>query len=208
MPHWPRVAAFIAGTFIIASSVEAAPITVEYTDTSGRKWAALVDTVNLSWNQLNAACSTDGATPCHSDVGAVETTGWIWANQDQVRELFYELGLPPASLDDYFHLEPGSTWAPAALATFSATQTNAGVYAHFYGWLSTLKDPTSGFAAVIHDRVEPAENDIAQLNGFAAVDDQISFVGAWLFRPAVPEPAALLLFATAAGVLKCGRRRR
>src|SRR5262245_50861020 len=62
-------------------------------DNHGKEWRQLVETVGLSWKQLALVCPGDGVTPCSGVVGGPtftgpDLTGWVWATQSQVIELF------------------------------------------------------------------------------------------------------------------------
>jgi hypothetical protein len=203
-----RIAAFFAGTFLVATTADAAPITVDHVDTSGRQWARVTELTNLSWNQLSAVCPQDGVTPCTGDIGTVETTGWVWATRDQVRDLFYDFGVPAGALAGYQYFESGSSWAPAATSAFSPTFAFAAA-THVNGWTATLQNPGSAYAGLVIDLVNPAFGDEANLASSGFLTTSSDFVGAWLFRPAAPEPGTLVLLATGvAGIVRLRRRRR
>src|SRR5262245_516463 len=62
-------------------------------DNHGKEWRQLVETVGLSWKQLALVCPGDGVTPCTGVAGGPDfpgpdLTGWVWATQSQVIELF------------------------------------------------------------------------------------------------------------------------
>src|SRR6266850_2822784 len=57
-------------------------------DGHGKEWRQLVETTNLSWEQVSQVCPTDGVSSCTGVVGDRDLTGWVWATQGQVTELF------------------------------------------------------------------------------------------------------------------------
>src|SRR5262245_8377839 len=63
-------------------------------DNHGKEWRQLVETAGLSWKQVALVCPGDGASPCLGVVGrpdftaGPDLTGWVWATQSQVIELF------------------------------------------------------------------------------------------------------------------------
>ena len=67
-------------------------------DGRGREWRQLTETTGLTWDQLVAALPRDGVTPANGMVGARNVSGWVWATESQVLELF-------------------SLWAPEILAS-------------------------------------------------------------------------------------------
>ncbi|HJY76261.1 MAG TPA: hypothetical protein VKE95_06480 [Burkholderiales bacterium] len=62
-------------------------------DNHGKEWRQPVDTAGLSWKQVARACPGDGVSPCAGVAGGPDfpgpdLTGWVWATQSQVTELF------------------------------------------------------------------------------------------------------------------------
>ncbi|MBL9199629.1 MAG: hypothetical protein JNL39_03940 [Opitutaceae bacterium] len=76
-----------------------------FNDGAGKEWRQLTETTGLSWAQVAAVASQDGVTPAIGTVNGRALTGWVWATDAQVVQLF-------------------SRWAPAIAA--SPTLTVAG----------------------------------------------------------------------------------
>jgi hypothetical protein len=56
-------------------------------DNHGKEWRQLTETTNLSWNQVAQVCKRDGSA-CSGAVGGRDLTGWVWASQSDVAQLF------------------------------------------------------------------------------------------------------------------------
>ena len=65
-------------------------------DGAGKEWRQLTETTGLAWSQVATVAPQDGATPAQGTVNNRVLTGWIWATEAQVAQLF-------------------SRWAPAIL---------------------------------------------------------------------------------------------
>ncbi len=76
------VAASSIGGLVMAPESPAAPTIGD------REWNELFPTTGLTWDQVATVCPTDGATPCSGTVGGRNLTGWVWATEPQVLELF------------------------------------------------------------------------------------------------------------------------
>jgi hypothetical protein len=178
--------------FAIMVGAPASAATIDYTDALGNQWRDLNDTVNISWDQIDAICANDGLTPCAGSIGTVDFSGWTWATRDQVRSLFVELTGLNTELDDYFHQDDlSSSWAPAALAAVTPTFSNAFV-TYVFGSTST----SPGYLPFIADNHQLGfdEVNLTQFNPTQQGPD----LGAWLYQPAatVPDPSTLLLLTT------------
>lgn len=159
-------------------------IVVEYTDSAGRKWADLTTTPKVSWNDLSAVCSRDGSTPCSGSVGGLDLTGWVWATLDQVRELFYESGVPAGALDGYgaSYSERNATWASLFLGWFTPNYVES-TRAAVFGWSATKDIYDRGaHAPFIINYFSSTGWDTADLQDIEEYTGSAPNFGVWLFR--------------------------
>ena len=199
-----------------ATSASAAPLLVDYVDGSGRQWAALTGTTGFTWNAISSVCAQDGVTACVADLGSVEATGWIWATQDQLRDLLYGLNVPGGTLAAGTYLEGNSAWAPAVLTTFDPTLVN-GTLSSVQGWTSTVSTSQLSFAGGVTNVYASNGLDSATVTDPMFASSSSPNTGIWLFQsgsqeelPApVPEPATLLMLTGGlAGVAAARQRNR
>lgn len=57
-------------------------------DGQGREWRQLTETTGLSWDQVAQVAPQDGVTAIEGMVGGRNLTGWVWATDAQVADLF------------------------------------------------------------------------------------------------------------------------
>ena len=80
----------ILATILFPTVLHAQPVN----DNHGKEWRQLVETAGLSWKQVAQVCPGDGVSPCVGVVARPDFTagpdlsGWVWATQSQVIELF------------------------------------------------------------------------------------------------------------------------
>jgi hypothetical protein len=184
--------------------------TVDYTDALGNEWRDLTETLGFSWTEVDAVCANDGASTCSGSIGTVEFSGWVWATQDQVFDLFREITGLTTELDDFHHVELDSAWAPAALSHFTPT-SDALTTPFIHGWTATAPPVgPSAFSAFLHDQCCESANDFVD-SPLQPQPSSHHTQGVWLFRSGgapIPEPSAALLFGAGSCVVATRLRRR
>ena len=145
-----------------------------YHDADGREWRDLNDTNGLSLLNTSGICPKDGITPCTGSLNGVSLTGWVWATSAQVRELFKEVTGLDSELDDDFHFEYHSAWAPLALSVLEPLPP-------LFPGLNLVAGETTDSADmryVLFDMAEPLDTDANP----DMIGVQSSPGGLWLFR--------------------------
>lgn len=173
-----------AGVALLASTIASAQIA--YVDTQGREWRQVDGLVNVTWLQVEAICPTDGITPCAGSLAGIDLSGWVWANTDQVTELFAEfvpqivgqpsLGGPSLVLPALFFF---GSFAP----TFEFYTTFGG-YNYLSAWTSTERDGLAGVAEV--SATWNAFDSIWNVAAQASVSTASVYRGVWLVH--LPAP--------------------
>ena len=80
-----RIAAFaILGTILFSTSAPAQAVD----DGHGKQWRQLTETTGASWNEVAQVCPRDGISACAGAAGGSDLTGWVWATDSEVVELF------------------------------------------------------------------------------------------------------------------------
>ncbi len=168
-----------ASLLLCAGAATAAPVH----DGHGKEWRQLVETTNLTWNQVAQVCPTDGRTPGNGSVGPFDFTGWVWATQEQVTILFsyfepdiledQSLSGPNYFLSAFMFTNAFSPTAQVHIETFSSQSVD--------GWTSTAnRDGT-----VVHALVGasfPVFNGSWNSEAVIAPTAAASARGVWLWR--------------------------
>lgn len=160
----------------------------------GREWRQLTDTTYVTWNEVAAACPTDGVTPCSGSIhrsqdGAyIDVTGWTWARNADVQALWEAI------------VQPGSTNFPDPYAYYSKiddadirqalsdepgwfqpTFVNTG-YRGLFG-LSADLGATGAYRPWVRDAIAGNTDWVNLGQCCLAPTGRQSYTGAWLFRP-------------------------
>ncbi len=166
-----------------------------YVDSSNREWRDLVETINFSWDQINAL-PTDGSGALVGSIDSTDFTGWTWATIEAVDALFAELTPNPSNIITNYY-EENSSWAPAALTALGGATSTTHANDSVVGWAATVAPGFyKGYAPHIDDYMDPLDTDISVetygLDRWYSGD----WVGVYLYREAspVPVPAAVWLF--------------
>jgi len=170
----------------------AASAQVAYVDTLGREWRQVKGTAGHTWDQVAAVCPTDGTTVCRGTIGTLDLTGWVWATDAQVTQLFSEF-VPLILEDSSFG---GPKYALPAMFFFGSFQptfefyTTFGGYNYVSGWTSTAADGTA-VTAEVGAQWNPF-NSSWSVEGTAESSSTSALRGIWLVHlPPSREPADL-----------------
>lgn len=180
----PRCGAAILAALGISSSL-ALGAQVAYVDAQGRSWRQVTETIGQSWEAVAERCPVDGVTPCSGTLGSQDLTGWVWATDQQVAELFEEFmpGIAAAgSLSGNACVLPGLSF----LGTFTPTYagyTTFGASFYISGWSSTRpRGAAAGFVPEIAAGYQPNHGSF-NLLAQAGITTANAYRGAWLFHP-------------------------
>jgi len=179
-------------TTLIASAAALLPVLtadaaqVAFVDAQGRSWRQVTETIGASWQAIAQRCPVDGSTPCAGTLGNQDLTGWVWATNEQVAELFEEFmpGIAAAG-----SLSGGNCVLPGLgfLSTFNPTYSGYTTFgASFYisGWSATTTRGNAAIAPEVAAGYQPHHgsfNLLAQIS----VTSTSAYRGAWLFKPPV-----------------------
>jgi hypothetical protein len=206
-----RVAAIALGAALAGGAAEA------YDDGAGHRWAQVAATQGLSWNQIAAVCALDGITACAGSAGGRDLSGWVWATQQQVLDLFNQSLAPAQALtpeapgiggfEGFFAAQ--SFVGPVMAPTWSFCITYA-CGAYLSGWMAHESDGLGGVAGVSWNTT-PVTIDGSMAAGGLADPASAPFAnGVWLWQPtaAVAEPASTTLMLAGLAGLGWWLRRR
>lgn len=177
-----------------------------YNDGAGREWRQVNTTTGMTWSQVAVACPTDGSGPCVGVVSGRDLTGWYWASQADVQELFATfspdigdlgcVGGPAYVLPGLGMLDGGAirpTWS---------YYTTFGGYLYVSGWTSTIASEGNAYLGSASAQY-PVFDASFCVAGQAPIGTFPQFNGVWLWRPAPCAAPTLLNEPTDA--VTCGR---
>lgn len=121
--------------------------TNDYSDGAGKRWRQPIATTSLSWTQVASVCPRDGLTPCTGIIAGKDLSGWVWATESQVAQLF-SLWAPEILTNRT--AAAGNLWAGIGLTNvFIPTQWFANTYqsSNYVGGWTSSTDATG--AAII-----------------------------------------------------------
>ena len=196
-----RTAALAALAASLFGADMAAAATV-YDDGHGKAWRQLTNTQNLSWNTIASVCPVDGATACSGMAGGVDMTGWVFANVDQVGQLFSYFGDFAGGLDQTF-VPQGTSHAPHFLDTAISPTYQYNINRFAMGWTATPDQGGLYFVAEVQDLFSD-NPDLWTTQNNADAGAIFEARGAWMWQPAlnaVPEPATWALFILGFGAM-------
>jgi hypothetical protein len=175
-------AMFATTLYSTFSGAQAAPVD----DGHGKEWRQLTDTVGVSWNQVAEICPRDGISACSGAIDDLDLSGWVWATDAQVIELFSYytpdiLKNPTVAGVSYFF--SGSLFLSKIRPTEMIFITYFG-FEEAAGWTSSKDYSSLPVVGAVSTEI-----DFATLGGrFSVVaggdpDMADSSVGVFLFRP-------------------------
>ncbi|HYS08730.1 MAG TPA: hypothetical protein VEP66_08290 [Myxococcales bacterium] len=164
-------------------------------DGHGKEWRQLTDSVGLSWEQVAEVCPRDGLSPCAGVAGALDLTGWTWATDSEVIELFsfyvpeILAGSPVQGQQAFFAAQ---TFFGSFRPTFSFFITyQTGQFAS--GW--TASTDAAGLPLVGSVSAGTTPVSIGGSFGVAPASDPAAtdrFIGVFLWRPTGLDTGAVI----------------
>jgi hypothetical protein len=115
-------------------------------DLHGREWRRLDETNGITWSQVAQLCPQDGTSPCTGSINGRNLTGWMWATESQVVELFSDyapeiLNSPTLSVGGYEYVVPATAFQGALGFTqhlnFCTTYQGCVNFKFAGGWTAT-----------------------------------------------------------------------
>lgn len=166
---------------------------VAYVDSQGRTWRQVDETISHTWTVVAQRCPTDGSTPCTGTLGNRDVTGWVWATDAQVAEMFEEFmpGIEEAGfLSGGICVLPGLGFLNTFRPTF-ASYTTFGASFYISGWSSTNgpQGATNALVPEVSAGYQPHHGSF-NLLASVSVSTQSQYRGVWLFLPPVAPCAA------------------
>lgn len=170
-------------------------------------WIDPIETANRSWFEISQVCTFSspsfGSSRCEGALGSVDLTGYFWATEMQVMDLFVEMGVPEPGYSR-FDLRDG-LWPASVFDVFGFTSTgnpaDRGVpgLREVRGFTRTAELLSNGnvFAQI----AQIVDGGLELDGAFSRAEserrgDRVRFasVGGWFFKPVatvVPEPSTL-----------------
>ncbi|MFZ4575160.1 MAG: GC-type dockerin domain-anchored protein [Phycisphaerales bacterium] len=195
------VAAFVAWAGLAGEA-----LAQQYNDGVGREWRQVNTTTGLSWSQVAGVCPADGTGPCAGAVGGRDLTGWYWASQAEVQELFAQFAPELADLEcvggPAFVLPGLYMLGGGVLNPTWSYYTTFGGYLYVSGWTRTLGSGTTAIVASASAQYPVFDGSLC-VSGQAEVSAVPQFNGVWLWRPVACAAPTVTLQPT--DEVTCGR---
>lgn len=206
-----RLAAVATVATLVGTAAQA------YDDGAGHRWAQLGSSQGLTWNQVSSVCAMDGTSACQGSVGGHDLTGWVWATQQQVINLFNK-GLAPEQaltpeapgidgIEGFFAAQ--AFIGPVLSATWSFC-SNYQCGAFLSGWTANTEDGLGGVAGVNWSTTPGSLSGSMSAGGLSDPDAPLFAHGVWMWQPTapVPEPASTALMCAGLAAMAWRMRRR
>ena len=120
------------GTTIVAQAQS-----VNYIDSTGLEWKNLTEITISDIQTVEDVCAS---TPCQGMLGAVDVTGWVWANEDEALDL----------LHDFSDVIPGSGYSAGAgfIGAMGLVNYSASTYSYYqssFALTSSVDEDTGNY---------------------------------------------------------------
>jgi hypothetical protein len=179
-----RLAVFAMFATTICSSFSGAQA-VPVDDRHGKEWRQLTDSVGVSWNQVSEICPRDGISACSGAIDELDFTGWVWATDAQVIELFSYY--TPDILKSTMVTGPEYFFAGSLFLTeLRPTETIFITYFGFEmaaGWTASTDYSTLPVAGAVSFEIGASVGGTFNVVPSGSPDMADSTVGVFLFRP-------------------------
>lgn len=183
-----------------------------------KDWLQVTATTGYSWNSFDAVfdtstgeCDVTGCLVSNSSSSAINLTGYTWANNNDVNNLFIsEFGLGLNSLTSSNSVRIGVDGAEDFIPhTFSPTFVHATVEEVYGLTRESNGDSTQADYMIVSSWVGSvdANQDIIYLNTGTSRSVENRIIGGWFYRT-VPEPSLLALLSMGLIGMYVVRRRR
>lgn len=128
---------FTAVVLTLGTTIVAQAQSVNYIDSTGLEWKNLTEITVSDIQTVEDVCAS---TPCQGMLGAVDVTGWVWANEDEVLDL----------LHDFSDVIPGSEYSAGAgfIGAMGLVNYSASTYSYYessFAFTSSVDEDTGNY---------------------------------------------------------------
>ena len=133
----PIIKMFPAVVLKLGTIIAAQAQSVNYIDSTGLEWKNLTEITVSDIQTVEDVCAS---TPCQGMLGAVDVTGWVWANEDEVLDL----------LHDFSDVIPGSGYSAGAgfIGAMGLVNYSASTYSYYessFAFTSSVDEDTGNY---------------------------------------------------------------
>ena len=157
-----------------------------FIEVDGNLWAQPGLFLNLSWNDIEAACPGPSGL-CSGELNGVDMNGWTWASVEEVGNLFNHYinasgdDLPLTSIAGGFD----TMWASAFYGDGWLPTNSSNAFRAIFGWTRTKAGPDKAYVGVIIDALvyNPEGNpDAATTERTQSVGESSEITGSWFYQ--------------------------